>query len=115
LTNSIKMGIIIIMGTIYLLNMIDTNYYKIGVTRRNVKDRLRELQTGCPDEIILVKNFDCEYYRKVEAWLHKKHTTKRVEGEWFILDEGDINQFESDCQKISDTIQLLIEENPFFN
>ncbi len=103
------------MGTVYLLNMIDTDYYKIGVTKRDVNKRMKQLQTGCPDEIILIKQFDCEHYRKVEGWLHKQHASKRVEGEWFVLEDSDIHLFESDCQRISDTIQLLIESNPFYN
>lgn len=94
--------------------MIDTDYYKIGVTKRSVEKRIKQLKTGNPDEILLVKQFECEYYRKVESWLHRKHAAKRVEGEWFILDEDDIKIFEDDCKKYSETIKLLMEENPFF-
>ena len=67
------------------------------------------------DEIVIVKKFDCEHYRKVEGWLHRQHAAKRVEGEWFILEDSDIHLFESDCEKINETIKLLIETNPFYN
>ena len=102
------------MGTIYLLNALGTDNYKIGVTKREVKKRISQLQTGCPDEIILLKKFDCLHYRKVEMWLHREHASKRVEGEWFTLNEFDISSFESDCQRFNEIIQVLIESNPFY-
>lgn len=102
------------MGTVYLLNAWGTDNYKIGVTKRDVNKRIKQLQTGCPDEIVLVKKFDCEHYRKVEGWLHRKHGAKRVEGEWFVLEESDIHLFESDCSNFNETIALLTESNPFF-
>lgn len=103
------------MGTVYLLNAWGTDNYKIGVTKRKIEKRIKQLQTGCPDEIILIKQFDCEHYRKVESFLHRQHASKRIEGEWFVLDDLDIKLFELNCQKHNDTIKLLIEKNPFFN
>lgn len=104
-----------IMGTVYLLNAWGTDNYKIGVTKRDIDKRIKQLQTGCPDEIVLVKKFDCEYYRKVEGWLHRQHGSKRIEGEWFILEDDDIKNFETDCDRIHTTVKLLMEGNPFFN
>lgn len=103
------------MGTVYLLNAWGTDNYKIGVTKRDIDKRIKQLQTGCPDEIVLVKKFECEHYRKVESWLHRQHGSKRVEGEWFILEDSDIQNFEVDCERIHTTVKLLIEDNPFFN
>lgn len=103
------------MGTVYLLNAWGTDNYKIGVTKRDVNKRIKQLQTGCPDEIILVKKFECENYRKVERWLHRQHGMTRVEGEWFVLEDDAIHSFESDCEKIDATITLLLEQNTFYN
>jgi hypothetical protein len=103
------------MGTVYLLNAYGTDNYKIGITKRDINKRIKQLQTGCPDEIVLIKKFDCEHYRKVEGWLHRLHAAKRVEGEWFVLEDSDIHLFESDCKKYNDIVQLLTEDNTFYN
>lgn len=102
------------MGFIYLLNMAGTDYYKVGITKRNIKQRISELQTGCPDEIILVNSYKCEHYRKLEGWLHRLYHNKRMEGEWFMLEESDIKGFINECEKGDETITLLINQNPFF-
>jgi hypothetical protein len=102
------------MGTLYLLNSYGSDRYKIGVTRRDVEKRVKELQTGCPDEIILINEYECDNYHKLEGWLHRKHFSKRVEGEWFVLEDGDVMSFIEDCKVGDATIQLLIKENPFY-
>lgn len=102
------------MGTVYLINAWGTEKYKIGYTKRDINHRLRELQTGCPDEIILVKKFECKHYQKVESWLHRKHNFKRIEGEWFILEDIDVHEFLPECDKIHLTIEYLLKENHFY-
>lgn len=81
------------MGTVYLLNAWGTNKYKIGFTKRDINLRIKQLQTGCPDEIVLARKYECENYQKVEKWLHKQHNSKRVEGEWFLLEDADVYNF----------------------
>jgi len=46
--------------------------------------------------------------------MHNKHQSKRLVGEWFALDDNDVTNFTSDCQKAHDTFQSLIDSgNPF--
>lgn len=46
--------------------------------------------------------------------MHNKHHNKRLVGEWFSLDDEDVINFISDCQKAHDTFKYLIENgNPF--
>jgi len=103
------------MGFIYLLNMVGTDYYKIGITKRDLKKRINELQTGCPDKIELINHFECTYYYKVESWLHRIYKNKRLNGEWFILDDADVNDFINKCETLHDNVVLLINENPYYN
>lgn len=101
------------MGNVYLLNAWGTDRYKIGFTKSDVKKRIKQLQTGCPDELILVKVYESEEYKSVESWMHRKHHAKRVEGEWFELTPTDIYEFHKDCEKFNETIKMLKENNPF--
>ena len=60
----------------YILQNGDTNQYKIGITN-DLNRRLAELQTGCPNEIKVVKLYT-HYQRKIiekyERVLHNYYT-----------------------------------------
>lgn len=70
------------MSYIYLIG--DSNKQKIGVASDPHK-RLKQLQTGCPDELTL------HYYVEVaddkrfmmEKRIHHELAHKRIRGEWF--------------------------------
>ncbi len=102
------------MGKVYLLANSEWTQFKIGISTKNIDLRLRSLKTGNGSEITLLKSFDTIHHRKVEKWMHNKHNSKRLVGEWFALNDDDITGFVSDCQKAHDTFQCLIENgNPF--
>lgn len=102
------------MGKLYLLNAYGTNNYKIGVTSRDITNRINELQTGCPDEIILIKEYESINYKKIEKWLHRRYFIKRMEGEWFELTDDDVFNFKNTCKEIETIIESL-KNNPFYN
>ena len=101
---------------IYLLMVVDKNNienFKIGVSY-SPKKRCKSLQTGNGSEIIIVNTFETKFSNKVEKWLHRKYNSKRLVGVWFALNDNDITNFISDCQKAHDTFQCLIDSgNPF--
>tara|TARA_R110000782_G_scaffold214021_1_gene301940 strand:- start:188 stop:499 length:312 start_codon:yes stop_codon:yes gene_type:complete len=102
------------MGNIYLVNMIDTDLYKIGYTKRDIDKRVDELQTGNPNKIEPVRLFETKHYVTLETYMHNRHASKRREGEWFALTDDDVVNFINDCQRGHDTIQMLVESgNPF--
>jgi len=103
------------MGYVYLIHMIDTNFYKIGITKRDVDVRMKELKTGNPIPLKLVGVYESENYNHVETWLHRKFKYKRQEGEWFEFNEHFINNFINECEILDKTITLLLEQNPFFS
>ena len=80
----------------YILQNGNTNQYKIGITN-DLNRRLAELQTGCPNEIKVVKLYT-HYQRKIiekyERVLHNYYTKAgckiRPNGEWFELCKSDI-------------------------
>lgn len=72
---------------IYLLqcDFIDKPLYKIGISK-NVERRVKQLQTGNPYKIIVLKKFKTPYAFKIEAALHREYKIDNVKGEWFDID-----------------------------
>lgn len=69
----------------YLMNDSNTGYTKIGKTV-NPKSRERTLQSEKPTISLFAICDDL-----VETKLHKQYESKRIRGEWFKLEENDIN------------------------
>lgn len=67
---------------------------KIGYTGANPEGRLKTLQTGCPDVLVLdyvISDADASY----EHLLHERFAKYRTIGEWFIYDEEIVDFVES--------------------
>ena len=107
------------MGYIYLLVEIDAaggETYKIGITKNDPELRVKQLQTGNPNEIRVVHHYQSENYRIIERLLHKKYHGNRtlVQNEWFIIQPENVFSFMEDCKKNDETINFLKENNHFF-
>lgn len=69
-------------------------YSKIGCSV-NPAQRLRTIKLSvcpelpCPPELVL--SIPVTMARRAEAALHRKFSAQRVDGEWFVLDRGDID------------------------
>jgi len=64
-----------------------TSPIKIGVTD-NVQNRIKQLQTGNPSEIVLVMHFECnsrEHAFNLEKTIHEILKGQRLFGEWFSV------------------------------
>jgi hypothetical protein len=57
-------------------------YFKIG-RAKNVKRRLKQLQTGSPDDMVVLREYATEHAPKLEAYLHQRLFKRNVRGEWF--------------------------------
>lgn len=83
-------------GYVYLIQVAATNRYKIGYSATSPEKRLRKLQTGMPDTLILrsVRRGGLD----LEKALHFHFRHARLRGEWFSLDgnfHNTIVRFES--------------------
>jgi len=92
---------------VYLLKTRDLDEYKIGFTKGNVKKRIKNLQTGCPSEIIIVDSFESKYATKIESTLHFMWDRFRVNGEWFLFDNNEQNRFNELCEQLHNNFQAL--------
>jgi hypothetical protein len=106
------------MGYIYLLVEWGSNpeRFKIGITKDNVDARIKQLQTGSSSELVLLRQYESDNYRKIEKWLHRKYKSYSTDGgkEWFQLPDDDALNFIKECQKIDEAVQILKENNPFY-
>ena len=80
----------------YILQNGDTSQYKIGITN-DLNRRLAQLQTGCPNELKVIKiysHYDRKVIERYERVLHNYFTKCgcriRPNGEWFELRKPDI-------------------------
>jgi uncharacterized protein YebE (UPF0316 family) len=99
---------------IYLLEDVTDNnilIYKIGFATNIVK-RMKAHRTSNPS-FILVNSFETKYNRKVETALHNIHKSKLYGGEWYCLDDDDVNKFTEKCEMIEKNFDSL-KDNPFF-
>lgn len=79
-------------GFIYLIHGEGTAWYKIGLSiHPNL--RVKQLGTRSPFPLVIVDCFDVDDMESVEAWWHETFAHKRKYGEWFELDEPDIDLF----------------------
>ena len=89
----------------------DLNLYKIGFTKRDIKKRIADLQTGNANEIYLIDYFESKWSTKIERYLHKLFKEKRLKGEWFSLSDNDLEIFKEKCQMIHNNFEILENEN----
>ena len=107
------------MGYVYLLLQIDfdgNESHKIGITKNDPRLRVKQLQTGNPNKIILLRQYKTDNYLKVEHWLHRKHSNSKTEAtnEWRMLADEFVFSFLDDCAKADENIKFLLDNNSLF-
>lgn len=98
---------------VYILKVNSDGIYKVGVSK-NVERRVKQLQTGNPEPIEIVKTFLSEYPYKIESLLHRRFKRNQVQGECYYLSEQDIQTFEENCA-ISERNLSIMEEMEYMN
>jgi len=96
------------IGTLYIVAEKNNknNPYKIGITvGSNVIIRLRALQTShWVDLEVYYKSPLLDHVDKMERMIHQRYNEKRVRGEWFSIDQNDINDIISECNKVQKSV-----------
>lgn len=78
------------MPIVYVLTTSDFKYTKIGIAK-NIKQRMSNVQSGCPFHLTLYLGAHAPNTRDIEKYLHKHFEDKNTRGEWFCLDVGEID------------------------
>lgn len=103
-------------GFVYLLNEWTTNKYKLGISTKPIEKRIKSLQTGCSNEIIMLRKYDTCHYLKIEKYLHRKFSSYLCNGgkEWFELPDDMVLNFINECETLHNIYEGLIKSgNPF--
>ncbi len=82
-------------GYVYLIRS-PTGAYKIGRSK-NPKDRIQTFEVKLPFEIQYIVTIRASNMSGLERALHEKYGAKRINGEWFALDEQDVDDFRWLC------------------
>ena len=101
---------------IYLISAFlgEERLYKIGITKRKVEKRIKELQTGNPAEFNIENVYVADNYAvNIEKNLHRYFREKKINGEWFYLDQDDIDQFTELCEMYYETFDLVQNNNTY--
>ena len=103
------------MGYVYLIGEIgNENRFKIGATKcKDINKRLKQLQTGNSNPLFIKQYFETNKPFKLETMLHHTYKDKNVIGEWFEMEQKDIDNFQETCEKQQKIIDCL-KDNPFF-
>jgi len=76
---------------IYLVREEYCGFIKIGIAT-NLMGRFSVIDTSCPQKIMLIGFAQMDWASTAERLLHAKYRHKRVKGEWFDLDQGEIDE-----------------------
>src|SRR5690242_1331769 len=83
-------------GTVYIIHIEDTPFYKIGVTVNRTEQRIASIfGTLCPLEIITIHAIHTNNIYRLESELHRRFNDKRVGGEFFALGAQDMSELAS--------------------
>lgn len=98
-------------GFVYLL--CDGEKFKIGMTRqKDINKRIKELQTGNPNEIWLHTYYETDFPLKIEKMLHFRHKMSNIKNEWFDMTVQEVLGFKKECQECEEILDTL-KDNPF--
>jgi len=80
-------------GWVYFIHEKDNfALFKIGMTKRTPEERIAELQTGNPSELLIFAVIRTTDALKCEKMLHRLFSRYRKRGEWFSISVKDIRQ-----------------------
>lgn len=98
-------------GFVYLL--CDGEKFKIGMThKKDINNRIKELQTGNPNEIWLRNYYETDHPEKIEQMIHTKYKTSNIFNEWFDLNVEQVIKFKQNCILCEEILESL-KDNPF--
>jgi hypothetical protein len=85
------------MSYVYLIQ--SDRYFKIGIAN-DVESRLSQLQTGNPNELVIESCYEFPNAQAVETVLHQKFSSVRKLGEWFLLSNTGLQEFDTLCEML---------------
>lgn len=96
---------------VYVLMTTDYEYMKVGVTK-NIKQRMRNIQSGCPFELFLYNSYRHVDYRSAQVFertLIAILSDSHLRGEWFSPSALDTDLINSEFEAINKATRAKID------
>lgn len=77
-------------GFVYFIRAHES-LFKIGQTYQNPYKRLGSIQTGYPEELTVYGYIISDRYRDMEKEIHQRLADCRLKGEWFQIDQCEVD------------------------
>jgi len=84
-------------GYIYILASSNGEWFKIGKATIWAVRVVKQLKVQLPFPVVVRYAFKSEDCTRDETALHRRFKSKRLNGEWFSLDEGDLEHIRQFC------------------
>lgn len=100
-------------GFVYLICDNKNEVFKIGVTKKTIEKRIKELQTGNCTELFISRYHESDYPYTIETMLHNHFKVDNILNEWFELTSEEVSKFNDICNELENRIEVL-KDNPYF-
>lgn len=92
---------------VYVLNTKGFEFVKIGYAK-NLKQRMSNIQNGCPYELNLFICAHAPNFKEVEKYLHRYYSEFKARGEWFALGAGELDELQDFFIELNSSIRHAI-------
>jgi len=91
------------VGFVYFIKD-NANQVKIGFTKRNIKKRIKELNSP---NLIPILMYETKYPTQLEKALHFRFKQYNIEREWFNIQHFSIDELKEICTKLDESICII--------
>ena len=91
------------MGFVYFVKD-NANQIKIGFTKRDIKKRIKELNSP---NLIPILMYETKYPTQLEKALHFRFKQHNIEREWFNIEHFSIDELKEICVKLDESICII--------
>lgn len=97
----------IFIVAVYLIGNENKTAFKIGYTMGPVSSRLKQLQTGHHENLKIYAIAEVRNSTRVEKMMHGRYAHKKLNGEWFELNEKEIESFIKNCTDADEAVNFM--------
>lgn len=89
-------------GYLYVISEGNSTFKKIGLTGEDPNKRVKQLQTGNPRQLYVVRKIRVSNMKQCETFLHRMFGRYHIRGEWYNL--SNFNEFDTHVKELGELI-----------